>query len=394
MSDLKPTAIIPAINLDLFSDAVLQDPYPHYRRLRDLGAVVRLEPLGMYALSRFAGVREALSNWEVFSNAQGVAMNEDANSKIKGNTLGSDPPLHTQLRHVLARPLMPSAMQEVTRLIEREAQAIVDRCCDRGTFDVASELATHLPVSIISHLVGLPEAGRERMLDWGVAAFNTMGPENERCQAAKSIGFGLIEYMLKLDPTQLAPGSWGARCMEAAGRGEITPQQAIGLLIDYTAPSLDTTILAITSAVWLFALHPDQWDVVRGQVGLLPAAINETLRLESPIQVFSRYVTRDVEIDGVTLPAHSRALVMYGSANRDERKWEDPERFDIRRKAAEQLAFGYGTHQCVGLPLARLEMRAIFTALAARVSRFEIIGTRRLLNNTLRGLESLAVRVR
>src|SRR5450631_839964 len=102
MSDLKPTAIIPAINLDLFSDAVLQDPYPHYRRLRDLGAVVRLEPLGMYALSRFAGVREALSNWEVFSNAQGVAMNEDANSKIKGNTLGSDPPLHTQLRHVLA----------------------------------------------------------------------------------------------------------------------------------------------------------------------------------------------------------------------------------------------------------------------------------------------------
>jgi cytochrome P450 len=125
----------------------------------------------------------------------------------------------------------------------------------------------------------------------------------------------------------------------------------------------------------------------------MPGAINEVLRIESPIQVFSRYLVRDAEVEGVRLPQGSRALVMYGSANRDEGKWQDPERFDIRRKAAEQLAFGHGEHLCVGLPLARLEIRALLAALARRVQRFEIQHLRRGINNTLRGLAELQVSV-
>ncbi len=123
----------------------------------------------------------------------------------------------------------------------------------------------------------------------------------------------------------------------------------------------------------------------------MPGAINEVLRLESPVQIFSRYVTRAFEIDGVTLPPGSRAMVLYGSANRDERKWIEPERFDIRRKAAEQLAFGHGEHLCVGLPLARLEMRAILESLARRVKHFDILEMERGLNNTLRGIKHLEV---
>jgi cytochrome P450 len=382
----------PASDIDLFCDDVLRDPYPAYRELRELGPAVWMRPLEMFALSRFADVREALRNWEAFSSARGAAMNAEINEAIAGNTLGSDPPKHQRLRNVLVKPLLPAAMREINALIEGEAERIVEQLVSRPSFDAAIALAQHLPLTVVSHLVGLPEEDRGRMIEWGSAAFDSLGPANARGLAARQVAMGLIEYAFtKINPSTLKPGSWGARAFEAAERGDITRDEARGLILDYVAPSLDTTIFAIANAVWLFASHPDQWDMLRGEIGLMPGAINEVLRLESPVQIFSRYVARDVEVDGVTLPAGSRAMVLYGSANRDERKWHDPDRFDIRRKAAEQLAFGHGEHLCVGLPLARLEMRALLESLAKRVKRFEILDMERGLNNTLRGIKHLQV---
>jgi cytochrome P450 len=388
------TQLRPESDIDLFSDEVLSNPYPRYRELRDLAAAVWLRPTGMFALSRYEDVRNALLNWEVFSSAHGAAMNEPVNQAIAGNTLGSDPPLHDQLRGVLVRPLSPSAMREVTAHIEFEADSLVERLVARKAFDAATDLAQYLPLTVVSQLVGLPEGGRERMLEWGSAAFDSLGPPNARCLAAKQTAMGLVDYAFtKHEPSVLKPGSWAAMAFDAAERGEITLQQARGLILDYVGPSLDTTIFAISSAIWLFALHPDQWTLLRENPAAIPSAINEVLRVESPIQTFSRYVARDTEVDGIALPQGSRALVMYGSANRDERKWIEPERFDIHRKAADQLAFGHGEHLCVGLPLARLEIRALLAALAKRVKRFEILELRRGINNTLRGLEKLTVAV-
>ena len=383
----------PESDIDLFCDDALSDPYPRYRELRDLAPAVWLKSMGMFALPRFDDVRNALRNWEVFSSAHGAAMNEPINQAIAGNTLGSDPPLHNKLRNVLVRPLSPSAMKDVTAHIEAEAEGLVERLVERKTFDAATDLAQYLPLNVVSHLVGLPEGGRERMLEWGSAAFDSLGPANARCLSAAETAMGLVHYALKLEPGSVRPGSWAALAFEAAERGEITLHQARGLILDYVAPSLDTTIFATSNALWLFALHPKSWDSIRGNPALIPAAINEVLRIESPIQTFSRYVTRDTDVDGVQVPQGSRALVMFGSANRDERKWQDPERFDIHRKAAEQLAFGHGEHLCVGLPLARLELRALLSSLAMRVKRFEILEVKRGINNTLRGLEKLRVSV-
>jgi cytochrome P450 len=382
----------PESDIDLFCDDVLRDPYPAYRELRDLGAAVWMRPVEMFALSRFMDVREALRNWEVFSSARGAAMNAEINAAIAGNTLGSDPPKHQRLRDVLVRPLLPAAMREINALIVGEAEKIVEQLVDRPSFDAAVALAQHLPLTVVSHLVGLPEEDRGRMIEWGNAAFDSLGPANARGLAARQVSMGLIEYAFtKIDPSRLKRGSWGARAFEAAERGEISMDEARGLILDYVAPSLDTTIFAISNAVWLFGSHPDQWGQLRADIGLMPGAINEVLRLESPVQIFSRYVTRAVQVDGVTLPPDSRAMVLYGSANRDERKWVEPDRFDIRRKAAEQLAFGHGEHLCVGLPLARLEMRAILESLAKRVERFDILNMERGLNNTLRGIKRLEV---
>jgi cytochrome P450 len=159
-------------------------------------------------------------------------------------------------------------------------------------------------------------------------------------------------------------------------------------------PSLDTTIFGISSGVWLFANYPDQWDLVRNDPSLISAAVNEILRMEAPLQGFSRYVARDYDLDGVTLPEGSRAIVFYGAANRDPRQFPDPDRFDIRRSnAGRHMAFGAGPHGCLGMSLAKLEMRSLFMALAQRVKRFHIEAEGRAINNVLRGFGKLIVTV-
>jgi cytochrome P450 len=164
-------------------------------------------------------------------------------------------------------------------------------------------------------------------------------------------------------------------------------------MIDYMGPSLDTTICAISNAVWLFANNPEQWDLVREDPRLMPSAVNEVLRYDAPIQDFSRYIARDVDMDGVLLPAGSRAVVFYGAANRDERKYPDPDRFDVGRRPGDHLGFGAGPHACVAMNLARMEMLALFTALAKRIRCFTILESEPLLNNDLRGFKTLRVAV-
>lgn len=146
-------------------------------------------------------------------------------------------------------------------------------------------------------------------------------------------------------------------------------------MIDYLAPSLDTTISAISSALHLFATHPDQWQALREDPSLVANAINEVVRLESPLRAFTRKSVTDTDVGGVSIPKGSRVLVVYASANRDEREWDDPDTFDITRDVNRHLGFGYGTHGCAGQGLARLESQAILRELAARVDRIVLTGT-------------------
>ncbi len=384
----------PELELDLWSDEALLDPYPLYGTLRATAGAVWLTRHELFAISRYDDVRAALQNWRIFSSAHGVMMNAEMNELMRGILLCSDPPRHETLRRVAGRPLAHAALKELEPRIRASAAAIVDELVEKKTFDAATELARHLPVTIISTLVGLPEEGRERMLDWAAANFNCFGPRNRRMLDSLPLLREAVAY--SADPTlpeRLRPGGWAARLFEAAAEGEISHADAGMMLNDYWAPSLDTTILGAANAIRLFADHPDQWRLVRENPSLVPHAVNETLRLESPIQGFSRYVTQDCVIDGVLLPAGSRAVVLYASANRDERKWHAPERFDVLRKPNDQLAFGWGEHQCLGMPLARLELRALLTALAARVERFELVEAEPLLNNVLHGWARLVVTV-
>lgn len=392
---MMPTAMdCPVYDVDLYDDDVLRDPYPHYRALRELGPIVWLPRNALYALGRFEDVRAALRNPGLFSSAQGVAANDHVNEMSRGTTLASDAPLHDRLRAIIAAPLLPRALEEIGPEIRAEARRLVGDLVARGQFDAVADLAQHLPLTIVSKLVGLEDYGRGSMLRWASATFNVLGAMNERgCTAMADVqemrsylgGAAIRERLL--------PGSWGRRIFEAADRGEVEPERCPVLMRDYLGPSLDTTIFATANLILLFGQYPEQWDVVRKEPALIQNAINEALRLESPIRGFTRHLTHEATIGGVSVPGGSRVLLLYASANRDERKWQDPECFNVRRRASDHLGFGNGAHMCAGLHLARLEMTALLEVMLEKVTRFEIGEPVLALNNVLRGLASLPVRV-
>jgi cytochrome P450 len=386
--------MIPTDDVDLFSDEVLAEPYEHYRRLRDLGPVVWLSAHDLYAVHRYADVRTVLDNADVFCSGQGVGFNDLINAIGPGTTLMSDGDQHRRLRSVILGPLTPKALAE----LRSEAQALADRLVDglvgRGEFDAVADLAEVLPATWVPDLLGWPDDARDRLIGWGSANFDALGPPNARTDAG---GPGLMEmanYAIHLAQSTLPEGSMAAGILAAAARGDIDPAQCPLAIIDYLAPSLDTTISALGNAIWLFATHPDQWQLLRRNPDRVKAAFNEVLRMETPINSFSRVTTRSAEIDGAEIPAGARVLVSYASANRDERQWDDADVFDITRNSASQIAFGYGNHACAGMGLARLEGAAVLGALAERVERFELTAPPvRKLNNLIRSFASIPIAV-
>jgi cytochrome P450 len=161
---------------------------------------------------------------------------------------------------------------------------------------------------------------------------------------------------------------------EARDRGELTTREAKALVIDFIAPALDTTILASTHLLWALANNPDAWAQIRADPELIPTAVIENVRLASPIRGFTRTVASDTEVDGVTVPAGSRVVLLYGAANLDETQFPDPERFDLTRDSKVQLGWGNGAHTCVGLHLSKLEMQALLRAMVPRVEAIHAAG--------------------
>lgn len=378
-----------ALKADLFTDVAIHDPHPLYRTIRDLAPAVWLPTHGAFAVSRYDDVRAALRNDKALISGRGVALNDIVNGLPSRTTLMSDGALHRRRRGVLMKPMMPSALVAVRPQLDGLADALVAKLAARDSFDGIADFAQYLPVSVVSRLVGLPEAGRERMLEWATATFNALGPPNARAQASYS-GIGeMARYASGLKSDVLAPDGWAAGVFAAAREGRLDPEDAQGLLVDYIGPSLDTTILATGWLLYLLGTHPDQYDLVRANPELIPSAVHEALRFESPVRAFTRLAVAPYEAGEVSIPAGERVLVLYGAANRDERHFPDPDRFDVTRDARDHLAFGQGAHRCAGAHLAQLELEALLRALIVHVRRIEVGEPEVLMSNMLRGIQSL-----
>jgi cytochrome P450 len=384
---------VPTFELDFWSDEVILHPYPHYEALGELGPAVWLSKNQVWALTHYASVREALLNPAVFSSAKGCMVNQPMNDATQGIMLCSDDPDHLAMRRLFAKPLMPKSLADLRPRLNGFATAKVDELIARETFDAVADLAHFLPLTVVTELVGLDAEGREKMLGWASGIFDAFGPiESPRTVSGLTIAQDVISYVLeRVERKNLVPGGWGEALFVAADNGVISEQNARLMLVDYLTPSLDTTINATSAAIELFANHPAEWNKLRADPSLIPHAINEVIRFESPIRAFARYVAQDFEVGGETLTQGSRALMLYACANRDLAKYVDPATFNIERRASDHLGFGMGTHLCAGMHLAKLELEMLLEALIPRVGKFKILEEIRKPHNTLRGLSKLTV---
>ncbi|HWU60909.1 MAG TPA: cytochrome P450 [Ensifer sp.] len=386
--DLKPV-----YDVDLYDESVLRDPYPHYARIRDLGPAVWLPRNNLWAVGRHADVRKCLADHELFQSGKGVAANAKANEMAPGNLLASDPPLHDKLRKIVGAPLTTKALQDVNERIAASADELVARLVERQEFDGMLDLAQYLPLSIVTELVGMPDFGRENQLKWAASVFDMLGGDNERARKALPVVLEMREYTNEgATEDKVRPGSWVAKLYDAARSGLIESSRVQVLMRDYLGPSLDTTIFATGHLMYQLGKHPEQWALLRQTPSAISNAINEAVRLESPIRGFTRTVSRDTDLDGVALRKDDRVLILYASANRDERRWSDPASFDVKRALPDHVGFGHGIHACAGMQLARLEMKCILMAMVRKVARIEVGEPTLAMNNVLRGFSRLPMR--
>ena len=386
----------PTSDIDPFSDAFLSDPYPFHEELRELGPVVYLERYGIWSMARHEHVHASLTDWETFISSAGVGLDDFRKVtpwRPKSIVLEVDPPLHDKNRGVMARILSPQAMREIRPHFEAKAGELVDQLIARGQFDAIPDLAEAYPLMVFPDAMGVQREGREHLLAFSTMVFNSFGPQNDIYKSSLAAAEPALEWILEqCSRERLTPDGFGARVFEHMDAGDLTEEEAPIIVRSFLTAGLDTTVNGLGSAILAFASNPDQWQALRQDPSLIKPAFDEILRWESPVQTFFRTASKDVEVGGTVIPEDAKVLLFLGAANRDPRKWPDPERFDISRRPVGHVAFGTGIHRCVGQLLARLEADVLLGALIERVDRFELAGPPvRKLNNTLRALESLRV---
>lgn len=391
----KPPTDVPVYSADLFSEAAIVDPYPHYRAMRQLGPVVWLPKQQLYALPRYAEVKYALRDHDTFRSSGGVALNAISRFIGKNSVLLADGAAHDRRRKLTAHRLTPRALRPLDAQIDDLAESTVLAALDNERIDGVTDIALKLPLTVVPDLVGWPQRGREHLVEWAGATFDMLGPMNKLAIRSMPGSVSMLRFVYRLARRRdVLPGSMSDELFQRIDEAELKQSECPGVFIDYLAPSIDTTASAIAAALWLFAVHRDQWELLKAEPSRIPNAVNEIVRFESPVRSFGRRTDHDCRIAGTHIPAGSRLLVMYASANRDEQVWTNPDQFDITREAGNHVGFGHGTHGCAGQGLARLETQAILRSLIRHVDHIELDGTpHRAINNVIRRFDSLPLRL-
>jgi cytochrome P450 len=393
---------VPVLDLDPFSNELLADPYPYHAQLREAGPVVWIPKYGFYVTGRHEQVHQVLNDHEAYISSAGVGLanfNKEPPFRPKSLILEADPPNHTRARTVLSRILSPRTVMQIRASFTQEADQLMDgllAAAQAGeVVDGIALIAEVYPLKVFPDAVGLGSEGRENLLLYGDMIFNAFGPRNELLlRSAEKVQPVTAWIMAHCQRAMLRTGGFGDLIYQAADAGEISHDEAPMLVRSFLSAGVDTTVNGLGNALWCLATHPQAYAKLHADPSLARTAFEETLRYESAVQTFFRTTSRDVALAGVPLPAGSKVLTVLAAANRDQRQWPDPERFDLERRPTGHMAFGSGIHGCVGQVVARLEGELILAALAKRFKRVELAGqpTRRL-NNTLRALSSLPLRL-
>jgi len=359
-----------------------RDPFTMYRALRDHDPVHRVasDDGDYWVLSRFGDVFAAVVDAATFSSAAGLTMAYGEMEKlgVEAPIVMMDPPDHTKLRKLSIKRFTPQQVRAIEPMVRAFVVERVERLREMGEGDIVAELLKPLPSVVVAHFLGVPQEDRSLFDRWtdSIVAANALG---DVLSAGEAVGemFGYFAALIekrRADPVD----DMLSTLVHAKINGEpVSPAQILGMGFTMVTGGNDTTTGLLSGALELLTRYPEQRARLLADPALMPRALEEFLRLTSPVQGLARTTTREAEIDvdgtKQTIPRKKKVMLLYGSANRDERQFDAPDVLDTSRKPTQHLAFGFGTHFCLGASLARLESQIGFEQLLARAPEYKLL---------------------
>lgn len=395
-----PAGVVGALELDPYAYEFHEDPYPLYARLRAEAPAYRNEALGFWALSRHADVLAAFKDWETFSSRHGVSLDLDAfhaHAEATMSFLAMDPPRHDRLRALVSRGFTPRRVQALEPRIRALAVAYLDAVREDGACDFIRDVAGKLPMDVISELLGVPPADRAQLRTWADLVVHREEGVRSLPPAAAESALRMLHYFTEMlaERRRRRRDDLTGALLEAEIDGDrLSDREIVGFLFLMVVAGNETTTKLLGNALYWLWRNPEQRALVRRDPSLVPRWVEETLRYDNSTQALARILNRDVELHGEKLRAGERVVLLIGSANRDERAFPEPDRFDLLRDTRASLSFGQGTHFCLGASLARLEGVVALEELWRRMPDYEIepAGLVRVHSVNVRGFAALPLR--
>lgn len=365
--------------LNLFDPDHRKDPYPDYTRIRRAGPVCQVDPGGMWTITRYDSALYMLKNTDIFTAAGFKPVWEPpwlGYNPLANSILAMDPPKHTRLRNLVSRAFGPQVIARMESYVRSLAERLADNMRERGEVEFVDAFAMPLPGLTISSMLGLEPDMARHFQRWSNAttAASPVAPAPEVIVELRKSIDELCGYLREvIAARRLVPADdLVTDLLRAELEGQkLTETQLLEFLATLLAGGFETTINFLGLAVLRLSQHPEELTQLRADPTLIPKFVDEMMRYDPPGQAIVRMTTRDVELGGTTIPGGSVVLALVGSANRDESRFTDPERFDIQRGDV-GLGFGHGAHYCIGASLARMEMRFGLEALVSRFRAFEV----------------------
>jgi cytochrome P450 len=347
--------------LNLLSDDMRRDPYALYDHARHHTPVLHVPAFDAWMIFDYDGVKRALSDADTFSSSV-----RHKTGKSMDWLVFLDPPRHTQLRAVLLRAFTPRSIANLEPRIRQLSRTLLDAVADRGEMDLVADYAAVLPTLVMAEMIGIPSEDRQRFQRWSAAVVDLIYVIAGGEQAARAMtGYALAKAEMQtylpaiLEKRRQVPqDDLLTRLVQAEVDGaRLTDEDILGFFQLLLSAGTETTTHLISNAILCLDEHPEQAALLRARPELLPAAIEEVVRFRSPAAVMFRQTRREVDLGGHVIPADKFVLAMIGSANRDPKHFQEPERFDITRVDNAHIGFGHGMHFCLGAALSRLEGR-------------------------------------